>query len=209
MKGGKWKSWQQRSSLKNCRGFTLLEVIVALGIVAVGILAVSRAITGFAGTTLSLEQRMVANWIAGNRLETHRIVKTIPVVGTSHGSEEMAGHVWYFSETTTATADPNLFRIDITVFTDKDETEEAGNMYGYLLNQTAINAPVVTSKSLLQSLSGQEIIQPTDISSLMQSSLSETLDKAISGFFLSKEDCHATLAIASYKPLTSISSRHV
>ena len=195
--------------MKNCRGFTLLEVIVALGIVAVGILAVSRTITGFAGITLSLEQRMVASWIAGNRLETHRIVKTIPVVGTSHGSEEMAGHVWYFSETTTATADPNLFRIDITVFTDKDETEEAGNMYGYLLNQAAINAPVITSKSSLQSLPGKDIIQPTNISYLMPSSLPETHDKAITGFFMSKRDCHATLAIASYTPLKYISSRYV
>ena len=144
MRCGKWKSAQLRISLKNCRGFTLLEVIMALGIVAVGILAVSRAITGFADTTLSLEQRMVASWVASNRLESHRILKTTPVVGTSHGSEEMAGHVWYFSETTTTTADPNLFRLDIVVFTDRDETEEAGNMYGYLLNYEAVNEPIIT-----------------------------------------------------------------
>ena len=130
--------------MKNCRGFTLLEVIMALGIVAVGILAVSRAITGFAGTTLSLEQRMIASWVASNRFETHRILKTTPVVGTIHGSEEMAGHTWYFSETTTTTADPNLFRLDIVVFTDRDETEEAGNMYGYLLNYEAVNQPIIT-----------------------------------------------------------------
>ena len=117
-----------------------------MGIVAVGILAVSRAITGFAGTTLTLEQRMVASWVASNRLETHRILKTTPVVGTTHGSEEMAGHVWYFSETTTTTADPNLFRLDIVVFTDRDETEEAGNMYGYLLNYEAVNQPLITGR---------------------------------------------------------------
>jgi len=120
---------------------------MALGIVAVGILAVSRAITGFAGTTLSLEQRMVASWVASNRFETHRILKTTPVVGTTHGSEEMAGHTWYFSEITTTTADPNLFRIDIVVFTDRDETEEAGNMYGYLLNYEAVNQPIITGSS--------------------------------------------------------------
>ena len=147
MRCGKWKSAQLRISLRNSRGFTLLEVIISLGIVAVGILAVSRAITGFAGTTLTLEQRMVASWVASNRLETHRILKTTPVVGTTHGSEEMAGHVWYFSETTTTTADPNLFRLDIVVFTDRDETEEAGNMYGYLLNYEAVNQPIVTSSS--------------------------------------------------------------
>ena len=147
MRCGKWKSAQLRSSLKNCRGFTLLEVIIALGIVAVGILAVSRAITGFAETTLTLEQRMVASWVASNRLETHRILKTPPVVGTSHGSEEMAGRVWYFRETTTTTADPNLFRLDIIVFTDRDETEEAGSIYGYTLNYDAVNQPIITGDS--------------------------------------------------------------
>lgn len=147
MRCGKWKSAQLRSSLKNCRGFTLLEVIIALGIVAVGILAVSRAITGFAETTLTLEQRMVASWVASNRLETHRILKTPPVVGTSHGSEEMAGRVWYFRETTTTTADPNLFRLDIIVFTDRDETEEAGSIYGYTLNYDAVNLPIITGDS--------------------------------------------------------------
>ena len=147
MRCGKWKSAQLRSSLKNCRGFTLLEVIIALGIVAVGILAVSRAITGFAETTLTLEQRMVASWVASNRLETHRILKTPPVVGTSHGSEEMAGRVWYFRETTTTTADPNLFRLDIVVFTDRDETEEAGSIYGYTLNYEAVNQPIITGDS--------------------------------------------------------------
>jgi general secretion pathway protein I len=122
-------------------------VIIALGIVAVGILAVSRAITGFAETTLTLEQRMVASWVASNRLETHRILKTPPVVGTSHGSEEMAGRVWYFRETTTTTADPNLFRLDIIVFTDRDETEEAGSIYGYTLNYDAVNQPIITGDS--------------------------------------------------------------
>ena len=144
MRCGKWKSAQLRSSLKNCRGFTLLEVIIALGIVAVGILAVSRAITGFAETTLTLEQRMIASWVASNRLETHRILKTPPVVGTSRGSEEMAGRAWYFRETTTATADPNLFRLDIVVFIDRDETEEAGSIYGYMLNYDAVNQPILT-----------------------------------------------------------------
>ena len=143
----KWKSGQLRSSLKNCRGFTLLEVIIALGIVAVGILAVSRAITGFADTTLSLEQRMVASWVASNRLETHRILKTKPAAGTTHGSEEMADHVWYFRETTTTTADPNLFRIDIIVFADPDETDEAGRIYGYVLDYQAVNQPILTSSS--------------------------------------------------------------
>jgi general secretion pathway protein I len=146
MRCGKWKSRPLSNHWKNSQGFTLLEVIIALGIVAVGILAVSRAITGFADTTITLEQRMLASWVASNRLETLHILKESPIVGTTHGSEEMADRVWYFRETTTATADPNLFRIDITVFADKEETEEVGQLYGYLLNEAGVNLPIITSE---------------------------------------------------------------
>ncbi len=142
----KWKSGPLSKNRKNCQGFTLLEVIIALGIVAVGILAVSRAITGFAETAFSLEQRMIAGWVASNRFETLRILKSSPVPGTTHGSEEMADRVWYFRETTTTTADPYLFRIDITVFADEEETEEVGSLYGYLLNEAGLNLPVITSE---------------------------------------------------------------
>jgi general secretion pathway protein I len=144
MNWGKWKSGQA----SNCRGFTLLEVIVALGIVTVGVLAIARAVTGYVDTTTVLKQRMVANWVAANRLESLRILKTTAVPGSTHGSEEMADRVWYFRETTTATADPSLFRIEITVFTDKDETTEAGNMFGYVLNANEVVIPGIEAFNL-------------------------------------------------------------
>ena len=135
----KLKSRPSTKHWKSNQGFTLLEVIIALGIVAIGILAVSRVITGFAETTISLEQRLLANWVASNRLETHRIYKTSPVVGVTRGSEQMADQTWYFREKITVTADPLLFRIDITVFRDKEETEEVGELYGYLLDVEKLN----------------------------------------------------------------------
>jgi general secretion pathway protein I len=134
MRCGKWKSRPLNNYWKNCQGFTLLEVIIALGIVAVGILAVSQAVTGYVDTTIELEQRMVANWVAANRLESQRISGSTTVSGITRGIEEMADRVWYFRETVTATADPFLFRVDIAVFADQGETVEAGGMSGYLLN---------------------------------------------------------------------------
>ena len=146
MRWGKWKSAPLSNAGtisanrcgSHCRGFTLLEVIIALGVVAVGILAVSRAVSGYVETTYTLEQRMVANWVAANRLEMLRIQKIVAEPGSSKGVEVMAGRTWHFRETITKTADPYLFRIDIVVYADKDETDEVGFLHGYLLNEPTL-----------------------------------------------------------------------
>ena len=127
------------------RGFTLLEVIIALGIVAVGILAVSRAMTGYIENTAALEQRVVASWVASNRLESLRILKSIPEPGTTDGSEQMAGTTWHYRQTVSTTADPLLFRVDITVYLDDQYSDQVAEMTGYLLNNEAINNPQETT----------------------------------------------------------------
>jgi general secretion pathway protein I len=113
----------------------LLEVIVALGIVSVGILAVSSAITGYTETTYTLEQRLVANWVGANRLEAIRILGEKPVAGENEGQQEMAGRDWYLQEDVSTTADPLLFRLDIRVYTDEAKTDEASSLTAYLLDE--------------------------------------------------------------------------
>ncbi len=114
------------------RGFTLLEVIVALGIVTVGILAVSKAMSGHANTLLGSEERMIGYWVAANQLEYARIIKTIPVAGENHGRVDMADRTWFYREATSPTAEPRLFRVDINVFTDEKEQDQVGYLFGYL-----------------------------------------------------------------------------
>ena len=126
-------SRSRRSILTNSKGFTLLEVIVALGIVSVGILAVSQAMVSHVGNVAKIEQRMTGFWIASNRFETLRIHKTEPVIGEVTGTEQMAGRTWYYRETTKTTADPDLFMVNIRVFLDEAGEQEAGSMLGYLL----------------------------------------------------------------------------
>lgn len=126
---------QIRLFTRNCQGFTLLEVIVALGIVSVGILGVSRAMSGHITTLNHTEQRVLAYWVASNQLESLRIAGTQPIVGTVTGNESMGGRSWYYQQQTQPTADPLLFRIDVKVFSDVNSEEAVGEMFGYLLKQ--------------------------------------------------------------------------
>ena len=57
------------------RGFTLLEMLIAIAIIGVIGAAVSTAVGGVANQTRSLEQRTVANWIANNQMTRMRMLQ--------------------------------------------------------------------------------------------------------------------------------------
>ena len=64
------------------RGFTLIEVLIALAIVAVALGAVMRAIGALASDTDMARMRLLALWSADNALGEIRIASTRPSVGT-------------------------------------------------------------------------------------------------------------------------------
>ena len=119
------------------RGFTLLEVIVALGIVSAGIFAITATLSSYIGTVASLEERVIGSLVAANRLDTLRIVGNDPAVGEVSGTDSMAGRTWYYRQIIKTTPDPALFRVDITVFSDSDLTQQAAAMFSYALKNEA------------------------------------------------------------------------
>ena len=121
------------TTLSNSEGFTLLEVIVALGITSISILGVSSALSGHINSFSEVEKRTIAYWVAENRLQTLRIIDTIPSVGEVSGIEEMAGNLWYYKQLTEKTSDPLLYRVTISVYTDKNDEHKTASLFGYLL----------------------------------------------------------------------------
>ncbi len=114
------------------RGFTLLEILVALAIAATGITAMVTAISDYAGRTITLETKLYSAWVASNRLAELSIGRAWPAAGRSEGSSTMAGRTWYFSEEITTTSEPEIARVDITVYSDEDREVETGFLFGYL-----------------------------------------------------------------------------
>ena len=84
-------------------GFTLIEVLVALAIVAIGMAAVLEALTSSANTALYLTDKTLAQWVALNRIETVRLSGTTPGVGTSNDTLNYAGRSWEWQEKVTNT----------------------------------------------------------------------------------------------------------
>ena len=120
------------SAYRQCAGFTLLEILVALSIVAVGLVAVAKSLVGNVTMTQEVEDRLVANWVASNRLAEIRLERKWRAGSQTQNTVTMAGRTWYMQEKFTTTPDKDLARVDIAVFSDKNTERQSASLFGYI-----------------------------------------------------------------------------
>jgi len=97
------------------RGFTLIEVMVALVIVALSLGAITAAVGQMADAAISMQRRTYASWIGLNRITEMRLANVVPEVDESDGEVTYAGQEWLWTATVSETGVENLFRVDVVV----------------------------------------------------------------------------------------------
>lgn len=95
-------------------GFTLVEVLVALVIVALGSAAVLSALTTGADSTARLRERSFAEWVASNRLVEARTSREAPKPGSREGEVEFAGSTWQWREDIGRTPIKGMLQIKVS-----------------------------------------------------------------------------------------------
>ena len=96
-------------------GFTLIEVLVALVIVACGMGALMATLASAARTTVQLRERALAQWVALNRISETRLAAVQAGVGKTDGETTLANFKWKWVQTVTDPGLAGIRRVDVTV----------------------------------------------------------------------------------------------
>ncbi len=99
-------------------GFSLLEVVIAMAIVSIALLALSRTGGSAPARYVDLQQRTVALWVADNALAELRLNEGFPQPGTRFGRENMADISWRWQAEISQSSEPSIRRVDVTVYLD-------------------------------------------------------------------------------------------
>jgi general secretion pathway protein I len=124
------------------RGFTLVEVLVALAVLAIALTAVMRTMAQAIDATATLRERNVALWVAQNRLAEHQMRRDWPAADTKDGDTEIGGEKWFWREQVSTTPEATIRRIEITIRRQADSEETQARLVGYLRNTTGSSGGV-------------------------------------------------------------------
>jgi len=106
-------------------GFTLIEVLVALGIVAIALMAGTQATMALTRNAQRQSDVMLAQMCAENELIKARLAKQMPAIGDAGSTCTQANVIFGVTVSTTPTLNPNFRRVDVQV-RDADDAPVLG-----------------------------------------------------------------------------------
>ena len=117
------------------RGFTLVEVLVALAIVAIALSAASRSVALSSASAAEVKIRLLAGFVAENRLSELSARGAWPDIGTSAGTEQQAGIDLNWRIEILATPNPDLRRVEVQVLSPQEPPQELRRLVGVLARE--------------------------------------------------------------------------
>ena len=126
------------TSTSLCVGFTLVEVLVALAIVSIALLAALRAAGQGTASVGELRAHLLASWVAENLLAEHRARGDWLPPGIQNGNAQEGGIEFHWREEVMATPNPAFRRVDVYVFAVPEQSRALGHFTGFVVKPPGV-----------------------------------------------------------------------
>lgn len=123
---------------QHSRGFTLIEVMVAVAIFAMAGGAIMKAVYENLKSITVLERVTFATWVANNELTRTSLESTIkwPLDKEAKGEQEMVDQIWYWDRQVIKTSDEALYQVTVTVALDAELKNPITSVTTFMAKQT-------------------------------------------------------------------------
>jgi general secretion pathway protein I len=117
---------------KSHKGFTLIEVLIALAVLAIALAAAIKGISSHVSNLAYLKERSLAHWVALNALTELRVSGQWPSAGEIKGDENMAGRQFLWTIKVTESKGNDVRRLDVVVTPEEDDQRPLSTMVSYV-----------------------------------------------------------------------------
>ena len=118
-------------------GFTLIEILVAMTIIAIAMAALIKASGDYTYSAAYLKQKTLAHYVAMNELNTLQISSTWPAIAVESKTVKMAGHEWSVKREILETSDPATHAARYTVYVALENKQAVSHVQGYISQPVA------------------------------------------------------------------------
>jgi general secretion pathway protein I len=118
--------------MKKQRAFTLVEILVAIAILAVALAATMRAANIATDGALETRQRLLATWAAENRVAEVRARRLFPATGEARYEASQGGLALVITEVVSDTANPIIRKVDLAVSDARDPARILTHLTAYV-----------------------------------------------------------------------------
>ena len=130
------------------RGFTLIEILVALAIIAIAMGAVIKASSNHTYSVTKLKQKTLAHYVAMNEIIKLETAGKLPDYGTHKKSTEMAGREWFWNREVikmlhplTGKPTPLIRQVSFTIYEDENRRNNITRLVSYLASPPGLASP--------------------------------------------------------------------
>ena len=121
------------------RGFTLIEIIIALVVISVALGAVIATTGNSVKHGAHIKEKTIALWVAQNTIADILIKKNWLSTGIKSQDVNMAGRQWFIKNNVIQTPDNNIRKMEVSIYTDNKSQNKIVSLIAYIVKSQDFN----------------------------------------------------------------------